>query len=225
MLFQRLFAHPTRLLPLVSMGICICLLVGLLLAGCSSASSPAILQSTPAVTTAPAPAMTPLAQPPRDCALKSPPRTLHLDQLGGNTNVNLVGGGVFWIYGPYYQSVLHMARYGSQPWPIMKMVVEVGPNYSQPVTLQLREMRTGILAWWTDGQGPAEGSTQKLILNPQTDTQDVGAVPNLPDVPHGSPDPGWKEWGLFPMFSVAGCYELEVSWAGGSWQSVFAVGS
>jgi len=27
------------------------------------------------------------------------------------------------------------------------------------------------------------------------------------------------------MFSVAGCYELEVSWAGGSWQSVFAVGS
>lgn len=139
--------------------------------------------------------------------------------------MNLVGGGVFWIYNAYYPSVLHVAQSGSQPWPITKMVVEVGPNYNQPVTLQLREMRTGILAWWTDGLGPAEGSTQKLILNPQTDTQDVGSSPNLPDVPHGSPGTGWKEWGLFPMFTVAGCYELEVSWASGSWQSAFAVGS
>jgi hypothetical protein len=106
-----------------------------------------------------------------------------------------------------------------------KIVVEVGPNYGQPVTLRLREMQTGALAWWTDGQMPPRAATQMLVLNPQTDTGEGGAVPGLPDIPHGSPDPGWQEWGIFPLFSVAGCYTLEVSWSGGTWQSSFAVGS
>jgi hypothetical protein len=114
---------------------------------------------------------------------------------------------------------------GSQQWPITKMVVEVGPNYDRPVTLRLREMQTAALAWWTDGQTPPGAATQMLVLNPQTDTGDVGTVPGLPDIPHGSPEPGWKEWGIFPLFSVAGCYALEVSWSGGSWQSSFAVGN
>ncbi len=98
-------------------------------------------------------------------------------------------------------------------------------NYDQPVTLCLREMQTGTLAWWTDGHAPPGAATETLVLNPQTDTRDVGAVPGVPDVPHGPSTPGWKEWGVFPLFSVAGCYALEVRWSSGSWQSSFAAGS
>jgi hypothetical protein len=37
---------------------------------------------------------------------------------------------------------------------------------------------------------------------------------------------GWlARVGHLPLFQVAGCYALEVSWSGGSWRSVFAAGS
>lgn len=237
MLFLRLFPRLTHL-PLISLGSCLCLLAGLLLTSCSSASttisratptataaSTIISHATPTATTGPMPLKTPLAQPPQNCSLIPPPQVKHLDQLGDNIDVRLVGGGPFWIYGTYYPTVLHLAQFGSQHWPMTKMVVEVGPNYNQPVTLRLREMQTGTLAWWTDGQTPPGAATQILVLNPQTDTGDVGAVPGLPDIPHGSSGPGWKEWGVFPLFLVAGCYDLEVSWSGGSWQGSFAVGN
>jgi hypothetical protein len=229
MLFRRLFARLTHL-PLVSLGCCVCLLLGLFLTSCSSAST-VISRTTPtatAVTTDPVPVTTPLALPPEQCALRPPPQVQHLAHLGDNTDVRLIGGGPFWIYGTYYPSVLHVAQLsGPQEWPLTKMVVEVGPNYGQPVTLRLREMQTGTLAWWTDGQTPPAAATHTLVLNPQTNTGDAGVVPGLPvpDIPHGSPAPGWQEWGIFPLFSIAGCYALEVSWSGGSWQSSFAVGS
>lgn len=207
-----------------------CLLVMLLLAACSSAG-PAASSPGPAATTTnriashPAPVTTLLGPPPQNCPIKPPPQGKHLDQLGDNLNVHLVGGGPFWIYGFYYQSVLHLPPSGSQQWPMTKMVVEVGPGYTQPVTLRLREMQTGVLAWWTDGQTPPGTAVQTLVLNPQTDLEDVGSVPGQPDVPHGPSGSGWKEWGLFPLFEAAGCYSLEVNWSGGSWQSIFAVGS
>jgi hypothetical protein len=234
--FLRLFRRKSHT-PLVCLGSCLCLLVGLLLTSCSSASTntpratatattanTVISNATSSVTTHLTPVTTPIASPPQNCALLSTPGTRHLDNLGMNSNVTLVGGGPFWIYGAYYQSVLRLSPFGSPQWPMTKIVVEVGPNYDQPVTLLLRETRTGDLAWWTDGQTPPGAATQVLVLNPQTDTEDVGPVPGLPDVPHGSPDPGWKEWGIFPLFPVAGCYTLQVSWSGGSWQSSFAVG-
>jgi len=80
---------------------------------------------------------------------------------------------------------------------------------------------TGLVDRWPDSPRAA---TQTLILNPLTDTEDVGSVPGVPDIPHGPSGP-YSEWGLFPVFSAAGCYSLEVSWSGGSWQSIIAVGS
>jgi len=139
--------------------------------------------------------------------------------------VRLVGGGAFWIYDGFYPSVLHLGQLGfDQRWPMTKWVVEVGPNYALPVTLRLRDTQTKTLAWWTDGQTPPRAATQTLILNPLTDTEDVGSVPGVPDIPHGPSGP-YSEWGLFPVFSAAGCYSLEVSWSGSSWQSIIAVGS
>ncbi|HEV2580446.1 MAG TPA: hypothetical protein VGT44_06300 [Ktedonobacteraceae bacterium] len=226
---------------------CACLLAALLLISCSSSSTgissatstvapgsllltptapTGISQATSTVVTSLAPVTTPLAPPPQDCAIKPPPQQMHLGGLGLNTSVQLVGGGAFWFYGSFYQNVLHLSQSNSdQRWPMTKWVVEVGPNYSLPVTLRLRNMQTNTLAWWTDAQTPPRAATQTLVLNPHTDTEDAGSVPGVPDVPHGSPDPGWSEWGLFPVFSAAGCYSLEVSWSGGSWQSIMAVGS
>lgn len=226
---------------------CACLLSALLLISCSSPStgttnasataapgSPHITptapsnipQVTPTVITSLAPVRTPLAPPPQDCAIKPPPQQKHLDSLGSNSNVSLIGGGAFWFYASFYSSVLHLGPSSAdQRWPVTKWVVEVGPNYALPVTLRLQDLQTKTLAWWTDGQTPPRAATQVLILNPPTDTQDVGSVPGIPDVPHGPSGPGWSEWGLFPVFSAAGCYSLEVNWSGGSWQSTLAVGS
>jgi hypothetical protein len=213
--------------------------LAVLLAGCSSGSVGSHATPTNATSRTPStasggtptqvkltPITTPLAAPPQNCALKPPPQQMHLDHLGLNSDVLLEGGGPFWIYGFFYQSVVHMGQFGDERgWPIQKMVVEVGPNYDQLVTLQLRNLETGALVWWTDAQTPPGAATQTLMLDPQTDTESVGNVPGEPDVPHSAPDPGWKEWGVFPLYYAAGCYQLEVSWAGGSWQSVYAVGN
>ena len=246
MVFRHPSPHLTGLSSLFSTS-CACLLTALLLISCSSPSTgianatptvaagsplitpavtPSISQATSTVITRLAPVTTPLAPPPRDCAIKPPPQQKRLGSLGLNTNVQLVGGGAFWIYDGFYQSVLHLSQLGSdQRWPMTKWVVEVGPNYSLPVTLRLRDTQTNTLAWWTDGQTPPRAATQTLVLNPLTNTEDVGSVPGVPDVPHGPSGPGWSEWGLFPVFSAAGCYSLEVSWSSDSWQSIIAVGS
>ena len=229
-------------LPQASFVGCVCLLAALVLASCASASPPtakatSTLQPTSTLagavtpratasgTAGPMPVTGLLAPPPQNCALTPPPQTKQLGRLGLNSNVQLQGGGPFWIYGGFYQSVLHLGPTDYGAWPITKMVVEVGPDYAQPVTLQLWNQETGALAWWTDGGTPPGAATQTLVLDPQMDREDVGTVPGVPDIPHGAPEPDWKEWGVFPLFEAAGCYALEVSWAGGSWQAVFAVGN
>ena len=245
MIFPHPSSHNVRPVSFFSTS-CACLLVALLLISCSSPSTdipnatatravgsplstptaPAVPTSIPQATsiviTNLAPVKTPLAPPPQDCAIKPPPQHHHVDSLGPNSNVQLVGGGAFWFYGGFYTDVLHLDS--NEGWPMTKWVVEVGPNYSLPVTLRLQNMQTKQLAWWTDAQTPPGAATQTLILDPDTDIRDVGSVPGVPDVPHG-PSESFSEWGLFPVFFSAGCYSLQVSWTGGSWQSVIAVGS
>lgn len=230
---QKCLGGPAGL-PLCACRSAVGMLAAVLLTSCASTGatvSPTTRTATagrslsPTATVLPAPVLTPLAPPPPQCALTPPPRQLTVARLGLNANAQLVGGGVFWIFGAFYSNTFHLGQMGSTEWPGTKMVVEVGPNYSQPVTLQLRDLRTGALAWWTDGQTPPGSATQTLVLDPQTDSASVGQVPGLPDIPHGEVAPGWHEWGLFPIFEVAGCYALHASWSGGSWQSTLAVGS
>jgi hypothetical protein len=129
---------------------------------------------------------------------------------------------VFWIRAGY-DAVLHLGTTGYTQWAQWKWVVEVGPNYTQPVTLRLRNLQTDALAWWS--ATPPSPATQALVLDPQLDTEDVGPVSWLAAIPHGESAAGWKEWGAFPVFTIAGCYALEASWVGGSWRSVLAVGN
>lgn len=222
---------PSALVQYVCTGVSILLLAVLLLAGCSPATTPTHSNTVPtrtpslATTGGPGPVTTPLALPPQNCAIKAPPARRHLDTLGMNTDVDLVGGGPFWFYGAFYGNSFSIPPSDQPQWPMLKIVVEVGPNDAQPVTLHLRNMQTGELVWWTDAQTPPEASTQTLVLDPTKNTESVGSVPGVPNVPHGEVSPGWKEWGIFPVFSVAGCYQFDVSWSGGSWQSVVSVGA
>jgi hypothetical protein len=202
----------------------------LAVAACSVGATPTptptptpIPYATSTAAAGPMPITAVLAPPSQNCAITPPPHELTLAQLGDNSNVQLVGGGPFWFYGGFYQSVLHLGPTGYHEWPQWKWVVEVGPNYTQPVTLDLWNLDTRALAWWS--VTPPQPATQSLVLDPALDTGDVGPVPWLAAVPHGGSAPGWKEWGIFPLFSVAGCYALEASWAGGSWRSVMAVGN
>jgi hypothetical protein len=206
-----------------------CLLAVLLLTSCSAASTstpphtlhatptPTVGGPTPVMVGGPTPVTAALAPPPQNCALTPPPSQQPLGSSGP-----LVGGGEFWVRAGY-MDIVHLGPTGYQQWPQWKWVVEVGPNYAHPVTLELRNLQTGALAWWS--ATPPSPATQSLVLDPRLDTEDVGAVSWLAAIPHGDSAPGWKEWGIFPVFSVAGCYTLEARWAGGSWRSIIAVGN
>src|SRR5690242_2136956 len=205
MIFRHRSSHIVRPVSLFSTS-CVCLLIALLFISCSSpdtgipnatatraSGSPlgtpaeptttSIPQATPTVITNLAPVKTHLAPPPQNCAIKPPPQQQHVDALGSNSNVQLVGGGAFWFYGSFYTNVLSLDF--NQGWPMTKLVVEVGPNYSLPVTLRLQNMQTKQLAWWTDAQTPPRAAAQTLILDPATDIRDLGSVPGVPNVPHG----------------------------------------
>jgi hypothetical protein len=56
-------------------------------------------------------------------------------------------------------AVTLLAQTCSRSRPLVKIVVEVGPNYTQPVTLRFRSQETGALVWWTDAQEPPEATT------------------------------------------------------------------
>jgi hypothetical protein len=132
--------------------------------------------------------------------------------MGSDTH--FLGSSPVWIAASFLPNPIHVGT--SPTW---KIVVEVGPNYLHPVSLRIRDLSTGALAQWAAGY-PPKGVTQTVVLDPgQQDPSPKG-----PAAYHGSPETGWNEWGVFPMFAHAGCYRLEVSWAEGQWQSSFAVG-
>jgi hypothetical protein len=130
----------------------------------------------------------------------------------------LYGTSPVWT-GPLADTVIlvNNAGSGDNPWPGTKIIWEVGPNYTQPVTVVATNLATGQLAWWGRGSQPPDAP--ELILYPN---------PGSPEY-HGSPGPGWpvagwSEYGSFVYFSAAGCYAMEVVWATGSWRVNFAVG-
>ncbi len=82
------------------------------------------------------------------------------------------------------------------PWPGTKILWEVGPNYTQPVTIKVTNLRTGELSWWETGLG----APRTWVLD--SDQQGY----------HGSPEPEWHEWGSGVLLLQAGCYAMDVGW-------------
>jgi hypothetical protein len=81
------------------------------------------------------------------------------------------------------------------------------------VSVQMIDLRTGAPAWWA--------LNDAAVTYAQTFVLDLTASPTLS---HGSPEPGWQEWGSHVFIGEAGCYTLAATWPGGSWRVIVAAG-
>lgn len=203
------------------------LLVGVfLLTGCSIGG--ATTRRTPVQTVTAVPTCTPqlgpcpvsglLDPPPQRCPASPSLDSLNFSHFGGFVGgVQFVGHAPVWIPRPYLGGstvpiTIHAEQNGYTPFPGTKIVWEVGPNYTQPVSVQMIDLRTGALAWWSLD---ATHSARTFVLDP--------AMPQG-DTYHRSPEPGWHEWGSGVTIAEAGCYSLQVTWPGGNWRVIVAAG-
>ncbi|MGH2485615.1 MAG: hypothetical protein ACRDHE_06355, partial [Ktedonobacterales bacterium] len=104
-----------------------------------------------------------------------------------------------------------------------KVMWVVGPNVAQPVTLTGHDLRSGAALWFqvypsngvpTDNPDAISIYTTHAVLDP--------AAPN-----RGSTDNTtghWNIWGVGIIVLSAGCYQLDVTSASGSWTTIFAAG-
>lgn len=208
----------------------------LALAGCESGAT---ARQTSTATTAPSPTAIPTRPPgprpspvvgeldpaPADCAAVPPPQTYHQDGFGGGFSPDFSGNGAppVWELGLGDGGPLHMSDYGSQPYPSIKVMWVVGPDYLKPVTLEGRDIRTGFPLWFqvfpsnsvptSDPDADSVYTTQAL-LDP--------AAPNRGDTFNSTGH--WNIWGIGIIMLRAGCYQLDVSWAEGHWSTTFAAG-
>jgi hypothetical protein len=102
------------------------------------------------------------------------------------------------------------------PWPGTKVLWVVGPNYAMPVTLQGRDLLSGVPIWF---DASADGSSSDTLTTLVTLDP---AHPNRGSTQNSTGH--WNIWGIGLVFTQAGCYDLEASWASGQWQVVLAVG-
>ncbi|HEX8998098.1 MAG TPA: hypothetical protein VF812_18885 [Ktedonobacterales bacterium] len=206
-------------------------LVALALAGCAISQAPSpppvavpTVTAAPTVTataTAQRPLLTPVAgllQPaPMQCPLAPALQSQQFSHFGGfSGSITLLGGGPAWIAGPYFPTHLHLDSQGYTPWPSTKIIWEIGPNAHEPVTITVRNLQTGAPGYWFfNVREPQAAPT--LVLDPDAPASNVVDY-------HGVPEPGWQEWGSGLLLFSAGCYEMDVTSAAGSWRTIFAAG-
>lgn len=94
---------------------------------------------------------------------------------------------------------------------MMKVVWELGPNYTQTITIHGQELSDHTPALIQFG---GDDPTTHAVLDPQH-----------PGHPWSVIGDGWAEWGSYIVVPKAGCYPLEVSWATGHWAVIFAFGA
>lgn len=218
------------------------LLALLLLGGCGTGQPSAAGQATatlpgaPEATPLPTGTATPGAGPtpvtglldpaPTNCPVSSPLQMLTQENFGGgfSSPISFLGASPVWQFGlPQGGGTLNLNQNGAEPLPGTKVLWVVGPNYAQPVTLSGQEVRTGAPLWFT-------------VFAPNFRlTSDLQAVPSFtttatldPAAPNrGSTDNSTGHWTIFGIgitVVAAGCYQLDVSWPGGSWHAIYAVG-
>ena len=201
----------------------------LLLAGCSIAGT-----SAPAhrVTVQASPATSPVVQPSPVTGLLDPAPThcpSSSSQLSTMTTSAGFGGGFptgsvlegtspVWEHGLTLAGTLNPYPSGPTPtpWPGTKVIWVVGPNYTNPVTLQGRDLLSGVPIWFdVYGSGSAQDNfTTLATLDPAHPNR--GFTRNTSGL--------WNIWSIGLVFTRAGCYDLEASWASSQWQVVLTVG-
>ena len=170
------------------------------------------LPPTPTPEALPGPATTPLGPAPTNCPSSAPL------QFGGFVGaVPRYGVAPVWMDFMPQTVIANGGPY--DPWPGFKIIWEVGPHSASPAIIEATNLTTGKLAWWGLGGPIAQsyyGAAQALVLDPHT---------TGPAAYHGSPEPGWNEWGSNLYLLQAGCYALDAIWPGGHWRTIFAAGS
>lgn len=119
----------------------------------------------------------------------------------------LPGRNVFHLMAPPPYPSTYEAPYG---WQMTKVIWEVGPDYSESVTLRGYDL------------------TDNTPLLFQTDTTPMDPLvldPHQPDHPGSALGTGWAEWGSYLVVPKAGCYRMIVSWPEGNWSITFAAGA
>ncbi len=173
---------------------------------------PSLPTSTPSQ--APVPLPTPprsaLASMPTNCPLTAVPGTKVFPKGWGGylQDATLIGRSSVWA-GMGLQVQVYTGNTGD-PWTGTKILWEVGQDVTTPVTVRVKNLATGAIAWW--GKGSQPPSAPVLVLDGRNEGY------------HGPAASGWDEWGSFLYVLEAGCYSMDVSWPGGAWHVVFAAG-
>lgn len=172
--------------------------------------------------TGPTPTATILAQPtpitglldpvPADCHPVDPPQTMQFGAYFGFTRpITLLGDGPAWLTSGL--AVLHLNQlYGYQPIPSTKMLWAIGPDNILPITIKGQDMRSGAPMWIEIYDSPPDTTA---VFQPGASNRGGGTTPD---------GKKWNIWGTGLIFLKAGCYRITVSWPGGQWQMVSAVG-
>lgn len=171
----------------------------------SPGSSPVAQQPTQQPSPGPSPVTTLLAPAPQDC-----PSGPSLDSkvLPQFSSAPLTGSGAVWELGLPANATLHLNEYGYTTWPSTKILWPIGPNFPDLVTVRVTNLRTGSEAWWDIGAGgpPPTEPVRPLVLDRTGNRA------------------GFPTWGAGLYLPQAGCYAMTVSWTGGQWRLLFAVG-
>lgn len=109
---------------------------------------------------------------------------------------------------PFPQNSNYDPRYG---WQIVKMIWEVGPNYTHLITVQGHDLfdHTPLLF-----QFGGDTPTANAVLDSQHPSHPFSVVGD-----------NWAEWGSVLVVPKAGCYSVQVSWPTGQWAVTFAAGA
>ncbi len=165
-----------------------------------------------------------LGPAPENCLTASPPSSFTMADFGGG----FIGNATFQGASPAWEMGLGMVlslnqNAGPVPYPQTKVMWVVGPNYSHSVALAGRELSTGAPLWFQ-----IYPSNAAPITNPDaqsTYTTDALLTAHASNRGQALNSAGaWDVWGIGIVVLVAGCYELNVSWLGGQWRTVFAAG-
>jgi hypothetical protein len=174
--------------------------------GSSSSTPTARPQPTQQTSPGPSPVATLLAQAPQGCPLGPSLGSKVFPQFNGSP---ATGSGPVWEFGLPANATLNLDQLGYTPWPGTKILWPIGPDIPDIVTVRVTNLMTGTEAWWDIGVGdpPPNQPVRPLILD--------GV---------GNRGGGPPTFGAFLYLPQAGCFAMTVSWTGGQWRLLFAVG-
>lgn len=172
---------------------------------------------TATIVPGPLPAAQPLGPPPSSCPASPQPETISFPDGFGTygSGVRLMGKDIVWIPEPSFPTVAHLEQQGYTQWPTLSIVWALGPDATDAVSVRATNIQNGEVLWWVHGT-PPDLSSQTLALDAE--------VPG-PATYEGIPEKGWQQFQSSLLIPQAGCYALDATWAGGSWQMVFAAGA